>query len=245
MQSCDYTMTLIGREIPCSFRFAETASLFGPWITGPAKGNERFSVPQEDWDFWPTTGKPTDAEAEFSMFSAAASTALLSRKCCVVHAAAFRYRDRAWLIAGAPGVGKSTQIRNLLELRPGEFSVISGDRPILEAREDGSVTVHPSPWNGKEGWHGAEAAPLAGVIFLQRGEKNSVAPCSVPDAVIPLFTSLFHSGETEEILKLAASMATAVLTAAPAWNMTTFCVPDSTHLLYDTLFTEEEAPHDL
>ena len=243
MQSCDYTMTLIGREIPCAFRFPETAALFGPWITGPAKGGARVSVPQEDWDFWPTTGKPVDAEAEYSLFSDAASTALLPEKCCVVHAAAFRRQDRAWLIAGVPGVGKSTQIRTLQELWPGEFSVISGDRPILEAREDGSVIVHPSPWNGKEGWHGAEAAPLAGVIFLRRGEENAVASCSKQDAALPMYSSLFHSGETEELLKLAASMAAAVLTAAPAWTMTTFCVPDSTRLLYETLFSQEDASH--
>ena len=243
--SYDYTMALAGHSIPCAFRFAETASRFGPCITGPAQGDTRFAVPPEDWDFWPETGKPTDAEAEFSMFASAASTALLPEKCCVIHAVAFRHRDRAWLIVAPPGVGKSTQIRTLQELRPGEFSVICGDRPILEACEDGSVIVRPSPWNGKEGWHGADAAPLAGVILLQRGEENAIAPCGRDDAAIPLFTSLFHSSQTPEILRQAAVMATAVLKCASVWTLTTFCVPDSTHLLYQTLFWAEEMPHGL
>ena len=33
---------------------------------------------------------------------------------------------------------------------PDEITMISGDMPVLERREDGTVWAHPSPWNGKE-----------------------------------------------------------------------------------------------
>ena len=50
-----------------------------------------------------------DAVAEFSMLSGGCSDALLPYSRFLIHAVAFRYRDEAYLIAAAPGVGKSTQ----------------------------------------------------------------------------------------------------------------------------------------
>ena len=234
-----YTLTLAGIELPCAFRFPETARYFGDYVTGSDASENELTVPQADWDFWPKTGKPVDGFAEYSLFAGAASTGLLPYGRCVIHAAAFRRQDRAWLIAGEPGVGKSTQIRMLRELYPGEFSVISGDKPVLELRSDGSVLVLPSPWNGKENWRGAEAAPLAGIILLRRGAENGVAETSVMQAAIPLYRCLFSSAETAEILQRAADFASELLRAAPAWTLTTHQVPDSTVLLYQTLFSGE------
>ena len=231
-----YTLTLAGIELPCAFRFPETARYFGDYVTGSDASENALTVPQADWDFWPSTGKPVDGFAEYSLFAGAASTGLLRYGRCVIHAAAFRRQGRAWLIAAKPGVGKTTQIRTLQELYPGEFSVISGDKPVLELRSDGSVLVLPSPWNGKENWRGAEAAPLAGIILLRRGEENRFEATPVKRAAIPVFLSVFSSGETAEILQQAADVVTAMLKSAPAWTLTTHQVPDSTRLLYQTLF---------
>lgn len=239
MQAYYYTLTLGGVELPCAFRYPDTARYFGGYVREAPPAPDALALLQEDWDFWPQTGKPLDAFAEYSMFASAASTGLLMHGRCVMHAVAFRRRDRAWLIAAEPGVGKSTQIRFLQELHPGEFSVISGDRPVLELRGNGTVIVHPSPWNGKEGWYGADAAPLEGIILLRRGAENGVTETSVMQAAIPLYRCLFSSAETAEILQRAADFASELLRAAPAWTLTTHQVPDSTVLLYQTLFSGE------
>ena len=150
MQAYHYTLTLAGIELPCAFRYPDTARYFGSYAREAPPSPGAFALLQDDWDFWPQTGKPLNAFAEYSMFASAASTGLLPHGRCVMHAVAFRRRDQAWLIAAEPGVGKSTQIRFLQELHPGEFSVISGDRPVLELRDDSTVIVHPSPWTGKD-----------------------------------------------------------------------------------------------
>jgi len=240
-----YSLELAGVPLAGCFRFEKTTDHFGEYITSPSADLEPLIVGDWEWSNWPQTGKPVDAFAEYSLYVYAASTALLAYHRCAIHAAAFRWRDRAYLIAAEPGVGKSTQVRNLQELHPGEFSVICGDKPILELREDKSIIVHPSPWNGKENWHGADAAPLGGVILLSRGEKNSIEPLTAPKAALSLYFSLIHSGETEENIRAAADIASAILNYAPAWQMTTYQVPDSTKILYNALISQGDKDYEL
>ncbi|MBR7009695.1 MAG: hypothetical protein IKI02_02155 [Oscillospiraceae bacterium] len=164
------------------------------------------------------------------------------------------------------------QARALQQLRPGEFSVISGDRPILEFRPAApapchseqseesatpvpersspvaahsvrhsaaqSILVHPSPWNGKENWHGAAAAHLAGLILLRRGEKNALKLMSPREAVIPSYSQIFQTAKTAETIRRAAALLTRMLESVPIWRLTTHQVPDSTQLLLGAVFSE-------
>ena len=172
---------------------------------------------------------------EASYLSGKCSDALLDQGICLIHAAAVRFQDRAYLFAAAPGVGKSTQVKTLMELYPGEFSVICGDRPALKLEADGSVTVHPTPWNGKEGWGGAPSAPLEAVFFLKRGEQTAFRQLSVRKAVIPTWEALIQTSITEEKIRCAADFASALLKSVPTWEYINGGIPDSCRILYDQL----------
>ena len=52
-------------------------------------------------------------------------------KGCVFHSAAFWWRGKAYLLTGPSGIGKSTQLRNWMDLYPKETELINGDKPIL------------------------------------------------------------------------------------------------------------------
>ena len=93
-----------------------------------------------------------------------------------------------------------------------------------------------SPWNGKEGWHGAEAAPLAAVLCLERGGTTSLEEMSVRDAVIPLYSSLISQHADEQTVRGLALMTSAVLKAAPVYQYVNGGVPDSTRYLYHVMF---------
>lgn len=201
-----------------------------------------------DWELFSKFGIPEDGKGEANILTAYFSDALLPFQRVAFHAVAVRWRDRAYLISAPSGVGKTTQARNLSMLRPGEFSIICGDRPILqrcplpEGAEQGKeqIFVHPSPWNGKENWHDAEGAPLAGVILLDRGPENQLASLTPREAAARAFSQFIHSGKDEQTVRLLAQMAEAMLQAAPIWRLTSDQVPDSTKLLLQTVFPEDE-----
>lgn len=197
-------------------------------------------IPDLDWKDYISSGWADSPHTEYSMLTPYISDALMEYDRVVMHGVALRYRDRAYLIIAHSGVGKSTQARCLQELRPGEFSVICGDRPVLEFRRgdltENSIVVHPSPWNGKENWYGAPAAPLAGLILLERGSENKLNALSSKEAVLTTFPHFIQTYWDPEKVRKSAAMETLLLSSVPIWKLTSFQVPDSTRLLEAAIF---------
>ncbi len=234
---------LAGVSLSWAFHFPETEHYLRKWIVGSSEDTDgAIRVSDTEFSDWASFGNTIDAFAEFCLLCQQTSEALLRKDRCVIHAGAVRFRDKAFLIAGGSGVGKSTQIRTIMELYPDEIAVINGDKPVLEAKEDGTTIVHPSPWNGKEGWHGAEAAPLGGIFLLRRGEANSIEPIAPQAAAAFLYQQIFQSYSSEEMIRLAGALEERILKSAPVWLFTNQDVPDSTRLLMNTM---KEASHGL
>ena len=113
--------------------------------------------------------------------------------------------------------------------------MICGDRPVLRIMNDG-IIVYPSPWNGKEGWHGAEAAPLEGIICLERGEDNRVEPLKNREAVILVYNAIIQTAITEENVLRTAELETQILKNYRVYRLISRDVPQSSELLFDRLF---------
>lgn len=227
------------RPVRLGLEYPETAAYFGAWLCPAAGKDPGLSLRGRDWSYARRAGLSRCAETEFSLLSGAVSEALLPEGIALFHAAAIRFRDRAWLLAGPSGVGKSTQARTLRELYPGAFGVISGDRPVL-ALTEGGVWVHPSPWNGKEGWHGAEAAPLAGIVCLQRGEENALSLLTPRSAALTVYGAVIHNAASPDVIRAAAAFAEELIDRVPVWQLANAGVPDSTRLLYESVLAQEE-----
>ena len=248
---------LDGLRIPCEFRFDKTPTFF-PEVEpfGFADRSEAVAISDRDWAGFLARDLPNSAETEFSALTSFLSDALIPHERILVHAVAFRFREKAYLILAPSGVGKSTQIRTLQELHPGEFGVICGDRPILRfgrseqseasalPASEPSVTVCPSPWNGKERWKGAEAAPLAGIILLSRGQQNGIYLAERTQAIVHTFPQMIQTGREADTIKKAAEMTTKLLSSAPVYHLVSCDIPDSTAMLYDLISgkTKAEAP---
>jgi hypothetical protein len=233
----DFTVTLAGRSFRVSARYAETASYFpAPDPEAPLVPGAPVSIPETDWQEYLQSGMEDCAHTEYSMLTAHCSDALLAFDCVILHAAALRWRDRSWLIIAPSGVGKSTQTRNLQTLLPGEVSVICGDRPVLE-RCGGAFRVHPSPWNGKENWHGAEAAPLGGLILLRRGPENRLYALREDEAILNLYVAFIQTSASVEAVTKVADLEDGLLRAVPTWLLVSDTVPDSTRCLVDGIFS--------
>ena len=252
----DYYITALSELlIPCKFRFPESAASLHA-IPVSKHMDSGFShldippvhIPPDEWDDFKTLGIGEGPGMEASVLSAYFSEALIPFGRVLFHSVAVRWREHAYLICAPSGVGKSTQAKYLQELRKEEFEIICGDRPILEFRlieqNDKSasldstteIIVHPSPWNGKENWHGGKAAPLAGLILLERGERNILSTLSPKEAGISTYIQFIHTNRNVQLVNQIAQLTTRLLNSVPIWKLTTYQVPDSTRLLLESVF---------
>jgi energy-coupling factor transporter ATP-binding protein EcfA2 len=123
---------------------------------------------------------------EFKGLMDLTSAYLIKYKCCLFHSVSFIYKDKAWLLSAPSGTGKTTQFLNWKTMFPDEIEMISGDMPVLELKNDHTIMVHPSAWNGKENIHSFLNAPLGGVFYLRQSDSNQICKMNVSKGVVPL-----------------------------------------------------------
>ena len=105
-------------------------------------------------------------------------------------------------------------------------------------KDDGTISVHPSPWNGKEDWHDADTAPLAGFIHFSRGEKNLLQILSEREAAIPVYNSIIQTKANAALMQRFGDYASALIENYPVWHFVSGGVPGAAEYLHDMLFSE-------
>lgn len=227
-----YLTEYAGKPVRYTFRSPGTAALFGNRLriiegTSPDvyESEEFFEKAKRLMPF------ETSEYAEFRSLICLTSKKLLLHGCCFLHSAAFEMDCRAWLLSAPSGTGKTTQFLNWQRLFPGEVRMISGDVPLIEAREDG-VFAHPSPWNGKEGLGDPKiSAPIGGVVLLEQGGENCVETLTVAESVYKLMSQFIVLLETEDEVRQLSSIVDRLLRAVPVRKFVNTGTEESTELL--------------
>ena len=182
----------------------------------------------------------SDILLEYNELPGCISEYLLRRDCCVFHGVAFLWRGRAYLFTAPSGTGKSTQYVLWKEILGDDMRIINGDKPILRLEQDGTIWVHPSPWQGKEDMGRQECGKLGGVILLEQGTENAVCPISAAEAVVPLFLQFQFHAESEESVRRVCQLESRMLEQVPVWRMVNRGDTDSARQCIHTIIRFEE-----
>ena len=242
-----YTGCFAGKKLTFSFRHPDTIYYFRGWLT-PSKATEpMILIPPSDGETWIRDyGMKDNGNTEFGMSINRASDVLSHFGRCVIHAAAFLWKGKAYLLAAEGGTGKSTQLKHLLNLYRDEVKIINGDKPILRLEPDGTLTVHPSPWKGKEEWgDDTLSAPLGGIILLKQGKENHMTRITAVDCAAWLLSLIFSAFEDERDLRALCRIEDRILRTAPVWKLVNLGDEASSRLLHDTIQTHKEELHDI
>lgn len=109
------------------------------------------------------------------------------------HGSSLALDGRGVVFTAKSGTGKSTHTALWRQVFGDRVSMINDDKPFLEVREDG-VFVHGTPWRGKHGLGANLSAPLKAVVFVTRGQENSIEPVSSRE-LFPLLLQQTYSPE--------------------------------------------------
>ena len=232
-------MTLAGVELLIHFRLEKTAVFFAGFLDSCVPDERAVSVPEEDihehTEKWQTDNT---AYIEYLLSVYYTCDALLKKRCCIFHGAVFLWRGNAFLITAASGVGKTTQLKNWQSMCGDEMKVLNGDKPVLRD-EGGLITVHPSPWKGKERLgNDALTARLAGIIYLEQADSDSIRRMSPEEAIEPMLRRVLSTFGTQEIVLNACRFCDSLLRAVPVWHLANRGSIESALITRETLLRE-------
>ena len=229
-----YKLNIAGVSVSVAFLFPETKTFFDPYVAKEEEGEPDIYVPQDYFlsERQSTPVSIADKWVEDYCLIGFTSRYLLQYNRCLFHGAAFCIGNEAWILTGPSGIGKTTQLRNLLETYKGRIELINGDKPALELRDDESFMIHPSPWNGKEEYCGSCSAPLKGIILLEQGKCNKIKRISQGEAVIPIYYQFLYFGKLEPEIRQVSRMEDALLRNYPVYRFINTGKLDSTEKLF-------------
>jgi hypothetical protein len=154
------------------------------------------------------------------------------------HSAAIECGGRAYLFSAPSGTGKSTHIRLWRENLKDRISIINGDKPLIRLEKDGSLTVHSSPWAGKEGWQRNCTYPLGGICFLKRAPENSILRLSPEEAGEKILSQILYPKDPVILLK-ALTLADKLASTAPVFELSCNISNEAARLSFENMTGEK------
>ncbi len=104
----------------------------------------------------------------------------------LMHAAVVAVDGRAYVFSAPSGVGKTTHLKQWLDVFGPRVQVVNGDKPIFRFI-DGVLYACGTPWMGKERLGSNLTCPVDGICFLERGQVNEIRPLSLSEVNSRLF----------------------------------------------------------
>lgn len=144
-------------------------------------------------------GASIDVRA-FNMIGDAIKYASICREGFVFHSSTIRYNQKGILFSADSGTGKSTHTSLWKKYYPSQVDIINDDTPIIRFI-DGIAYVFGTPWSGKSDINENISAPLSNIVFLERGETNSLVELDfqsafkrfISQSFIMPFIPLYHA----------------------------------------------------
>lgn len=140
----------------------------------------------------------TIEQAEELAYAAEFNRRIISHHAMLVHSSAIIVDGKAYLFSANSGVGKSTHTRLWKQVYGDEVKYINDDKPVIRIEND-SVTAYGTPFDGGSGIANNLSAPLGGIIFIERGEENSIFKLTSTSQILQMLyfsTARFVDRET-------------------------------------------------
>ncbi len=143
----------------------------------------------------------------------------------VFHGAVLNLDGVAYAFTAKSGVGKTTHTRLWLKHFGDRVHYLNGDKPIIRFI-DGKPYACGTPWQGKENYGVNEMAPLVGIAFLRRGEKNRAALVPSSEVITDLVTQMYMPRNTAQAMLSTMRMADRVISSVRLVEL--YCNMDDT-----------------
>ena len=138
------------------------------------------------------------AAEEFS-YAGKFCKSIIKYNAMLIHSSAIEYNGKAYLFSASSGVGKSTHTALWRKAFENDVKMINDDKPVVRII-DGKAVAYGTPFDGGSGIANNISAPLGAVVFIERGENNSIRKAETSEIIKKLYfsTARFVSRDTAD-----------------------------------------------
>lgn len=138
----------------------------------------------------------TLGQTESFLYSTAFNKAAIKYDTMLVHSSALVYEGGAYLFSALSGVGKSTHTKLWQKAFGEKVRIINDDKPVVRIK-DRECIAYGTPFDGGSGIAHNDSAPLKAIVFIERGERNSVRVPDTAEILKNLYFSTSHMVKKE------------------------------------------------
>jgi len=156
-------------------------------------------------------------DCEYIFTSSVFYTGMLQYGGFMLHSSAVIMDGKAYLFSAPSGTGKSTHTGLWQKVFGDRAQILNDDKPAIRAFENG-VFAYGTPWSGKTDMNINVKAPIAGICFIERSEKNWIKKIDTNSALSGLLNQTIRPFEMKN-MDLLLGHIEKVLMSVPVYKM--------------------------
>ncbi len=164
-------------------------------------------------------------------------SALVNYDGFMLHASAILMDGYCYLFSAPSGTGKSYHASLWQKVYGRERAkIINDDKPAIRIDKDG-VFAYGTPWSGKTDLNLNVKVPIAGICFLERGEKNEIVRENGGAKILKVLSQTVRPNSEENMDKLLKSL-DFVLKKVPIYTMQCTMEEEAAKVAYEAMRKE-------
>jgi hypothetical protein len=162
---------------------------------------------------------------------------ILKYKSIMIHSSAVKYKGKCYLFSAPSGIGKSTHTKMWKKIYGDDVEIINDDKPVVRLI-DNNLYAYGTPFAGGTYGYKDDRGLLDTIVFLKRGENNSIKEITNAQALPQLLyetTRKLHKVNMEKVF----DMFDLIFEKVKFYELFCNMEEDAAILAHDTIVKEE------
>lgn len=181
----------------------------------------------------------SNQEWEYSLTGFAFQDRLTVLEGGVLHSSSLAWNGQGIAFSANSGTGKSTHVGLWKEVFGDQVEIINDDKPGIIFKDDKALLCG-TPWSGKTALNCNKQVPLRAIVFVERGEKNSIRRLNALDSYFYLSSQIARPYYDASVGEKLIEFAERLLATVPIYCLTCNISHEAVETVYNELFSKEE-----
>lgn len=159
---------------------------------------------------------------------------MLKRNGIVIHSSSMSYKNQGILFSAPSETGKSTHTGLWRKYYPDETCIINDDTPTIVIK-DGIPILFGTPWSGTSEINMNKSVPLKAIVFLRRGDKNTISPLN-PIQAISYLANEIRLPLDSDLMDLTFNMINEIFKTVPCYLLHCNISKEAVETVKNTIF---------